>query len=87
MSLLSSPVAVKRRGRKRKSVLVEKNTVKKKTWEMWAQRSITEIGILGQEEKICIGNKQNFVIFPYTNFWHRRVILLAVGKFGLFFSF
>lgn len=88
MSLLSSPVAMKQRGRKRRSVLVEKNTVKKKTWKMRAQkRSVTEIGILGQEEKICLRNKQNFIIFRYKNFCHRRIILLVIGKFGLLFNF
>lgn len=88
MSLLSSPVAMKQRGRKRRSVLVEKNTVKKKTWKMRAQkRSVTEIGVLGQEEKICLRNKQNFIIFPYKNFWQRRIILLVIGKFGLLLNF
>lgn len=51
------------------------------------KRSVTEIGILGQKEKICIGNKQNFIIFPYKYFYNRRIILLAVGKFGLLFNF
>lgn len=42
---------------------------KEKILKMWAQkRSVTEIGILGQEEKICIRNKQNFILFPYKDF-------------------
>lgn len=87
MSLLSSPVAVKQREGKRRSVVGEKNTAKKKTWKMRTQkRSATEIRILGQED-IYIRNKQNFIIFLYKNFWQRRIILLAIGRIDLSFNF